>query len=301
VTSTQSAGINRFAALFNDAVTQSTVALRGVKRYSFAPAGVVHVAHLSGDSSFVAAVNDAWGLGAQLVVVVFAPAFGFDFFVAAVDDACLWCHIHQCARFLFGVLVWGVHCVCGRFRPYWWRFLLMAENGRSRVSHERKRELLKVLALWSVMTPTERRMASLPTSRQQWAKHYGVSERAVSNWVSEPDFQVLAERAKSERLASVRGDEDGPGGLPDTSDMSNAEIFGEVVRVQLKMAAAGDKVALDFIKSANISKPFIDQLTADFSSEFPDLDDGELVGRFLDAFEELAVDGLRTRGWKVQR
>lgn len=182
----------------------------------------------------------------------------------------------------------------------------MAENQRSRVSPERKRELLKVLALWTVMTPTERKMVSLPTSRQQWCRHYAVSERAVTNWVSEPDFQVLVERARQEREASVRQEnvgKEGPVGGPvaDTSDMSNAEIFGEVVRVQLRLAANGDKTALDFIKSANISKPFIDQLTADFSSEFPDLDDAELVDRFLSTFEELAVDGLRSRGWTVQR
>jgi hypothetical protein len=82
-------------------------------------------------------------------------------------------------------------------------------------------------------------------------------------------------------------------------EMSNVELFGEVVRNQLMMAAQGDKVALDFIKSANVSKPFVDQLTAEFEAEFPDLDDEELVGRFLDVFTDVCVDVLRTRGWSV--
>jgi hypothetical protein len=50
-----------------------------------------------------------------------------------------------------------------------------------------------------------------------------------------------------------------------------------------------------------VSKPFVDQLTAEFQTEFPDLDDEDLVGRFLDVFTDVCVDALRSRGWRVER
>lgn len=141
-------------------------------------------------------------------------------------------------------------------------------------------------------------MAGEPVTVVDWSKRYEVSRRWVQNQANRPEFQerlreVEAARAAKATVASPV--------LPQRASLeqSNAEIFGEVVRAQLVAAAAGDKVALDFIKTANISKPFVDALSAEFQTEFPDASDEELAATFVDAFPELCANALRARGWTL--
>lgn len=158
--------------------------------------------------------------------------------------------------------------------------------------------LVERLAFWYSMTEQERLMSGEPTTVVEWAKRYEVSRRWVQNQANRPEFQSRLQEIEVSRAA--KASVSAPV-LPQRASLeqSNAEIFGEVVRTQLVAAAAGDKVALDFIKTANISKPFVDALSAEFQTEFPDASDEELAATFVDAFPELCAEALRARGWTV--
>lgn len=170
------------------------------------------------------------------------------------------------------------------------------------IDTEKYEVLRKRLLLWSAMTETEKGLAGEPTTVIAWCQKYGASDRWVSKQRAKDDFK--AELAK---LQQKKFDQNPNKPIPGLSrddeqrELSNVELFGEVVRNQLMLAAQGDKTALDFIKSANVSKPFVDQLMAEFQTEFPDMNDAELAERFVDSFEELCVESLRVRGWDVVR
>lgn len=158
------------------------------------------------------------------------------------------------------------------------------------------------LAVWSLMTKQERRVAGEPVTLQEFANHYSCSIRWIEKTRAKPEYKQKLEDLRSKQ--TVRALLTVPDAVPLgpkrlDADLSNAQIFGEVVRSQLVAAAAGDKTALDFIKTANISKPFIDQLSAEFQTEFPDASDEELAEMFVDAFPELCAGALELRGWKV--
>jgi hypothetical protein len=152
------------------------------------------------------------------------------------------------------------------------------------------------------MSETEKKMAGEPTTVIAWCERYGASDRWVSKQRAKDAFKKELAELQAKKL-DQNPFKPVPGFSEDAAqkELSNVELFGEVVRNQLVLAAQGDKVALDFIKSANVSKPFVDQLTAEFQTEFPDLDDEDLVGRFLDVFTDVCVDALRSRGWRVER
>lgn len=162
--------------------------------------------------------------------------------------------------------------------------------------------LRKRLIVWTAMSDGEKRMSGEPTTVVAWCERYGASDRWVSKQRAKQEFKDELAKLQARKLdlnpfkpvAGFSEDEA-------KKELSNVELFAEVVRTQLMMAAQGDKVALDFIKSANVSKPFVDQLTAEFETEFPDLDDETLVGRFLDVFTDVCVDVLKSRGWSVER
>jgi hypothetical protein len=158
--------------------------------------------------------------------------------------------------------------------------------------------LVERLAYWYAMTEQERLMAGEPVTVSDWARRYEVSRRWVQMSARKPEFE--ARLAKIEATRAAKATVAVPV-LPQRASLeqSNTEIFGEVVRSQLVAAAAGDKVALDFIKTANISKPFVDALSAEFQTEFPDSSDAELAAMFVDAFPELCADALRASGWSV--
>ena len=173
----------------------------------------------------------------------------------------------------------------------------MAEQNVDKYSALRKR-----LLAWTAMTDTEKGLAGEPKTVVEWCERYGTSDRWVSKQRAKQEFKDELAKLQAKRLdqnpfkpvaGMSREDEQ--------RELSNVELFGEVVRNQLVLAAQGDKVALDFIKSANVSKPFVDQLTAEFETEFPDLSDEQLVDQFLDTFEQLAVEQLRVRGWEVSK
>jgi hypothetical protein len=162
--------------------------------------------------------------------------------------------------------------------------------------------LRKRLVVWTAMSETEKKMAGEPTTVVAWCERYGASDRWVSKQRAKDAFKKELAELQAKKL-----DQNPFKPIPGFSEeaaqkeLSNVELFGEVVRNQLVLAAQGDKVALDFIKSANVSKPFVDQLNAEFQTEYPDLTDEELVDRFLDVFADLCADALRTRGWSVER
>jgi len=159
--------------------------------------------------------------------------------------------------------------------------------------------LVERLAFWYAMTEQERRNSGEPLTVVAWSDRYEVSRRWVQNTHRRPDFQDRLREIDVQRAAKATV---GSPSLPErvSLEQSNAEIFGEVVRSQLVAAAAGDKVALDFIKTANISKPFVDALSAEFQTEFPDESDEELAEMFVDAFPDLCVGALVARGWTVE-
>jgi hypothetical protein len=159
------------------------------------------------------------------------------------------------------------------------------------------------LLAWTAMTDQERELAGEPTTVLAWSAKYGVSDRWVSKARAREDFRVGLDSLQEARFNQSSAK---PVLSPLSADgaareVSNAELFGEVVRNQLQAAAVGDKTALDFIKSANVSKPFVDALTAEFQTEFPDESDGELAEMFVDVFEDLCVAALQARGWSVSR
>lgn len=162
--------------------------------------------------------------------------------------------------------------------------------------------LRKRLIVWTAMSDGEKRMSGEPTTVVAWCERYGTSDRWVSKQRAKQEFRD--ELAKLQARKLDLNPFKPVAGLSESAaqkELSNVELFAEVVRNQLMMASQGDKVALDFIKSANVSKPFVDQLTAEFEAEFPDLDDATLVGRFLDVFTDVCVDVLRERGWNVDK
>lgn len=162
--------------------------------------------------------------------------------------------------------------------------------------------LRRRLLLWTAMSDTEKKLADEPTTVIAWCEKYGASDRWVSKQRAKTEFKEELAKLQAKKLdqnpfkpvAGLSQDEA-------QKELSNVELFGEVVRNQLLLASQGDKVALDFIKSANVSKAFIDQLTAEFESEFPDLTDEDLCGRFLDVFTDTVVSVLKLRGWRVER
>jgi hypothetical protein len=167
---------------------------------------------------------------------------------------------------------------------------------------ERYERLRQRLLLWSAMTDTERGLAGEPTTVIAWCQKYGASDRWVSKQRAKDSF-----RDELAKLQQKKFDQNPNRPVPGLSrsdeqrELSNVELFGEVVRNQLILASQGDKTALDFIKSANVSKPFVDQLMAEFQTEFPELNDAELAERFVESFEEMCVESLRARGWDVVR
>jgi hypothetical protein len=167
-------------------------------------------------------------------------------------------------------------------------------------SPEQWEALKEKAALWCAMTDQERAAAGEPRTLVAFADYYSIGRRTIQKWNLRPDFKARVAEIEAARTAKVNVAQGTkvPARLSG-DDQSNAEIFGEVVRAQLIAAAAGDKVALDFIKTANISKPFVDALTAEFQTEFPDQSDEELAGMFVDAFPELCVSQLELRGWVV--
>jgi hypothetical protein len=162
--------------------------------------------------------------------------------------------------------------------------------------------LRKRLLVWTAMSTTEKKMAGEPTTVVAWCEKYDASDRWVSKQRAKNEFKKELAELQAKKL-----DQNPFKPVPGLSEeaaqkeLSNVELFGEVVRNQLVLAAQGDKVALDFIKSANVSKPFVDQLTAEFETEYPDLTDEDLVGRFLDVFADLCANELKERGWHVER
>lgn len=172
----------------------------------------------------------------------------------------------------------------------------------AQIDTEKFAALRKRLLAWTAMSDTEKKMAGEPITVIAWCEKYGASDRWVSKQRAKDDFKRDLEDLNRKKL-----DQNPLKPVPGLSvedeqrELSNVELFGEVVRNQLLLAAQGDKVALDFIKSSNVSKAFIDQLTAEFQTEFPDLDDTQLAYRFIELFESLCVDALRERGWTVGR
>jgi len=167
-------------------------------------------------------------------------------------------------------------------------------------SPEQWEALKERTALWCAMTEQERLAAGEPSTLVAFAERYSIGRRTVQKWNLRPDFKARVAELEAGRStkSGVSTALHAPKRLTG-EDQSNAEIFGEVVRAQLIAAAAGDKTALDFIKTANISKPFVDALTAEFQTEFPDQSDEELAGMFVDAFPELCASQLQLRGWVV--
>jgi hypothetical protein len=172
----------------------------------------------------------------------------------------------------------------------------------AQIDVEKYEALRKRLLLWTAMTDTERGLAGEPRTVIEWCQRYGASDRWVSKQRAKDEF-----KSELARLQQKKFDQNPNKPVPGLSrsdeqkELSNVELFGEVVRNQLMLAAQGDKTALDFIKSANVSKPFVDQLMAEFQTEFPDMNDTELAARFIESFEELCVEALRERGWNVAR
>ena len=172
----------------------------------------------------------------------------------------------------------------------------------AQIDSERFEALRKRLLAWTAMSDTEKKMAGEPTTVIAWCEKYGASDRWVSKQRAKDDFKRdLADLQRKKLDQNPLRPVAGLSVEDEQRELSNVELFGEVVRNQLVLAAQGDKVALDFIKSANVSKAFIDQLTAEFQTEFPDLDDAGLAERFVDLFESLCVDVMRRRGWVVSR
>lgn len=158
------------------------------------------------------------------------------------------------------------------------------------------------LVVWTAMTDTERALAAEPRTVIEWCERYGASDRWVSKQRAKEAFKEEVAKLQQKKLdQNPRKPVPGLSRDDEEKELSNVELFGEVVRNQLKLASQGDKVALDFIKSANVSKPFVDQLTAEFETEFPDLSDVELAAKFVESFEELCVDALRSAGWECSR
>lgn len=167
-------------------------------------------------------------------------------------------------------------------------------------SPEQWEALKERAAFWFAMTDQERMAAGEPKTLVEYAKRYGLSRRTLQTWNRKPEFRARIAEIEQARL--TKSSLTAPTAAPDRltgENQSNTEIFGEVVRSQLIAAAAGDKVALDFIKTANISKPFVDALTAEFQTEFPDQSDEDLAGMFVDSFPELCASQLELRGWVV--
>ena len=170
------------------------------------------------------------------------------------------------------------------------------------IDTERFDALRKRLLAWSAMSDTERKLADEPTTVIAWCQRYGASDRWVSKQRAKDDFKRdLADLQRKKLDQNPLKPVAGLSLESEQKELSNVELFGEVVRNQLMLASQGDKTALDFIKSSNVSKAFIDQLTAEFQTEFPDVADGELAARFVEAFEGLCVEALQVRGWSVSR
>jgi hypothetical protein len=159
------------------------------------------------------------------------------------------------------------------------------------------------LLAWTAMTDQERSLAGEPRTVTDWCERNGASDRWVSKVRAREDFKAELTALQETRFVQspVRPVVSPFSKESEKAEQSNAELFGEVVRNQLQAAAVGDKTALDFIKSANVSKPFVDALTAEFQTEFPDETDEELAEMFVDVFEDLCVAALQARGWSVER
>lgn len=161
--------------------------------------------------------------------------------------------------------------------------------------------LRQKLAVWYGLSKHERLMANEPLTVSAWADRYGVSRKWTNDAKKHPDFLDAQGVVQTQRLTNRLDPGVLPAGISVSDDATNAELFGEVVRAQLVAATQGDPKALDFIKTANISKPFIDALTAEFEESFPDKSDQELVEMFLDSFPDLVIECLRARGYEVTR
>jgi hypothetical protein len=166
------------------------------------------------------------------------------------------------------------------------------------------------LLMWDVATKEERAFLEWPRTQVDFARSIGKSvkwvekEKARPEWkearsklaayrhLSEDQLRVVKANMEATARQSVTS---GPNGAP----LTDLEKFGRLVSTMLDLAATGDREAIAFIKTQNISKQFLDQMNQDATSEFPDKSDGELVAGFVSQFETLVVDVLRSRGWSV--
>lgn len=156
------------------------------------------------------------------------------------------------------------------------------------------------LLLWCAMTDTERKLADEPLTDIDFAERYGVSPRWVSKWKNRPEFQAELEALMQRRLdenpvAPVAGRT----ARDAERELTRDEKWLIIVDQQMDLAVRGDQKALDWLRANNISKPFIDRMTAEFETDFPDQSDDELVETFLDAFTNECVAALRRRGYHV--
>ena len=166
------------------------------------------------------------------------------------------------------------------------------------------------LLLWDVASKEERVFLERPRTQAEFARSIGKSVKWVEKEKARPEWKearakLAAYRHLSEdELRVVRGNMEatarqsvmsGPTGAP----LTDLEKFGRLVSTMLDLAATGDREAIAFIKTQNISKQFLDQMNQDATSEFPDKSDGELVAGFVSQFEGLVVEVLRSRGFTV--
>jgi hypothetical protein len=160
------------------------------------------------------------------------------------------------------------------------------------------RERPKLIA-WLAMTKDERAMLGEPNNQRAWANLHGVSERWVNKIAREAVDEVEDLRI---RKVVQSGGELGKRDARELEGLSNAELLADILRRNLMAAAAGDKSGLDFLRSnPSLLKPIIDAIHSDFVSDFDDLEDSELVAKFLGSFEAECVLGLRELGWTVER
>lgn len=151
---------------------------------------------------------------------------------------------------------------------------------------------------WLAMAPAERTAMRLPRSKAKFAELHGVSERTLRLW--DPQVKDEVEELKVRKVVQSGGHLAHQ--VDDIENMSNAELFADIIRRQLVSAARGDSDAMNFLRSNQaILKPLMDALNEDFQSDFEAASDDELVGRFLDGFETEAVLALRSRGWSVEK
>lgn len=169
---------------------------------------------------------------------------------------------------------------------------------KQRQTPEYYEDVKRQYVAWSAMTASERKMLKLPGSKAEFARVFDIGDRTVRNWDAEIADEVEALKVKKVVQSGGKLIE----GPVTYDEMTNAELLADIIRKQLIAAAKGDDSAMNFLRAnQQILKPLIDALNEEFVSDFENVTDDELVGKFLDSFEADCVLGLRGRGWVVEK